>query len=642
LTARQIIFRRVALGVLALGLVLAAFVTGRLAWATRAVQRDLRAVGELAERSLQALDLDEAAVLLRTTRADLEKLGRAARPFLWMTPALGWVPGYGADLQAAPALLQFGSDLTAAAEWMLEPLLSLLGAQGELEGGGLQALQRSRPQLAEALSHARSAERMWEDLDHRELSPTLQEWVPQLDRAVRLVGVGARAGLIMPDVLGTDGRSTLLVLIQNEDELRATGGFVSGVALVTLRDGSIERVDFEDSYAIDDFSQPYPDAPQPLQEIMLSEVWVLRDSNWSPDYPTSARTAIDLYTISREAEIDGVLTVNQAAIRALIDALGPLQVDGHAQPVTGANVIAVARESWGQGQDSEGAASYGNVFMAAVVDAAVNRLQAGVDRATLLRLSSAAAEALDGRQILIYLVEPEAEGLITELGWDGAIRETPGDYWMVVDSNVGYNKVNALVRSEVAYDVDLSSLGRPRAQLTVRHHHPLAARDASCQQQPRYGETYREMMERCYWNYLRVYVPAASRLADATPHAVPASALLSGRASPAQVLVGPPESGRNVFATLLLLRPGETLETRFEYDLPATVLRALDQEFEYALTVQKQPGTHATPVRVRLRLPGGTRIVSSDPLPAARTGSMLEYALTLERDRVVRVVFSGR
>jgi hypothetical protein len=278
--------------------------------------------------------------------------------------------------------------------------------------------------------------------------------------------------------------------------------------------------------------------------------------------------------------------------------------------------------------------------MGGVVQASADRLGNGLDNAALYRLYKAGVEALEEKHVLLYLSEERAETLVAELGWDGALRDHPGDSLMVVDTNLGFNKANALVTTELTYVVDLVDLVRPQARLTVRHHHPLEPRDAPCQHQPRYDETYAQMMERCYWDYLRVYVPLSSTLVDATPRAIPASALLSQRPNPAHVTIGPAEKGRNVFSTLLLVRPSETVETSFVYNLSQEVLQAQGQEIAYALLIQKQPGTHATPVQVQVRLPEGSKLVRSEPAPASQTRSTLEYRLELRRDLVVRLVLS--
>ena len=118
--------------------------------------------------------------------------------------------------------------------------------------------------------------------------------------------------------------------------------------------------------------------------------------------------------------------------------------------------------------------------------------------------------------------------------------------------------------------------------------------------------------------------------------------MLSGIPVPAQVIVGPPEHGRNVLRTFLLLRPAETLETRFEYVLPKDVIQVHGRQIEYALLVQKQPGTNALPLDVRILLPADVQLLSSEPAPASQAGSIVDYRLALHRDQRLRVVLSER
>ena len=84
---------------------------------------------------------------------------------------------------------------------------------------------------------------------------------------------------------------------------------------------------------------------------MGSEQWVLRDANWSPDFPTTALEAISLYQISRPEKVDGVIGVNLKGIEMLVTGLEPLDVPGLPEPLTAANVVQILRESWNPSQD---------------------------------------------------------------------------------------------------------------------------------------------------------------------------------------------------------------------------------------------------------------------------------------------------
>ncbi|MCA1554618.1 MAG: DUF4012 domain-containing protein, partial [Chloroflexi bacterium] len=82
-------------------------------------------------------------------------------------------------------------------------------------------------------------------------------------------------------LVGFDGARSYLIIAQNEDELRATGGFISAVGLITVERGKVVASEFMDSYAVDNLGKPYPDPPDALRKYMLAYLWLFRDSNWS-------------------------------------------------------------------------------------------------------------------------------------------------------------------------------------------------------------------------------------------------------------------------------------------------------------------------------------------------------------------------
>ncbi|MBL7198542.1 MAG: DUF4012 domain-containing protein [Anaerolineae bacterium] len=637
--------RRVSLAACVLLLLLAVIWMGsalaRLRQAMSAVQADLDTLETLTAGGLHPVDPQEALALLRTTHRDLETLHAAGRPFLWMAPYLGWLPGYGPDIQAAPALLEIALGVASAGEKMAGSLSFLLNEADVQEppGRAVTSLHEAKPQITSALLDIQDAQTARERLKGHELSPRVQRWLDRLDRYLPLLEWGARAALVIPELLGVDEARTYLVLVQNEDELRATGGFISGVIRLTVEGGRVLELEFEDSYAVDDLRQPYPDPPDPLREVMLSGLWLFRDSNWSPDFPTSAQAAIALYALGRDVRADGVVALDQHALVLLIEVLGPLEVEGQPEPITAQNVIQAMRQAWSPaGEIDTEWWQHRKDFMAAVLAAVSRRWSDKMDPDTLRLLGRAALQSLEQKHLLIYLEDADAAALASDLGWDGALRPSAGDYLMVVDANVGFNKANAVIKESIAYTVHLDEMDAPRVTLVVQHRHTIEKRRAPCLHEPRYNLTYEQMMDRCYWDYLRVYAPLEARLIDATAHAISGQELLSGRPSPAQVMVGPPEAGHNVFATLLLVGQAETLETRFEYTLAESILRTRDGDTEYALLVQKQPGTQAIPLRVRILLPPGAQVKDSEPEPALLTSSELAYDLTLEQDRSLRIV----
>lgn len=610
-------------------------------WASL-LRADMQMMQSLTQNESQDRVLQETQKILAQTRGDLKGIQTEFALPLTLAPHLGWVPGYGEDLRAVPILLRIGLQMTEAGEQVIEIIQPVMSSPTDdaMPEVAIGALESNCPQLERALSLLDSAHRARQTISSHQLSPRLAGLVDRLDQMLPLMENGLRGTLALPEILGASEPRTYLILVQNEDELRATGGFISGVARVTLDRGRIVKLDFEDSYSVDDFSHAYPVAPKPLREVWGPVPWLFRDSNWNPDFPTTAQRAVELYRVRYEdVKVDGVVALDQQAIKRLVTALEPLDVVAYPQPVTGDNVLQAARDAWAPSEEEGLTREWWQQrkrFMGRVLVTAVRKMQNESEHVSLTNAAQAVLQSLEERHLFIYLLEdgPAAQTL-QEAGWDGAIQDVPRDYLMTVDTNLGFNKVNPLITERLTYTVDLRDQTEPRATLTLVHQHTGARTGKPCRHGSRYDLTYEQMMQRCYWDYLRVYVPQGSQLKEATSHLVPGELLLTGHDRPGQADVLPDQAGKSVFATFFVLGRGERTKTKFSYDLPPYVVGQAENAWHYRLYVQKQGGTRARAVRVVLHLPSEAEAVS--PIPTQREGNRLVYQLNLQADTTISV-----
>jgi hypothetical protein len=358
-----------------------------------------------------------------------------------------------------------------------------------------------------------------------------------------------------------------------------------------LDNGRITEIKLGDSYAVDNFEQPHPEPPSALREMMGADLWLLRDSNWSPDFPTSALIARALYAQDRGIDTDGAIALDMEAVRLLVEALGPLQMPGTRQQITGENAIAVIKQAWEspsttqntiQQADSSNWWEKRKDFMGVLAAAAMAKLQSG--DLNPLALAKALYEMLDGRHLQIAVDDPTTASLLTERRWDGALQPpSGGDFLAVVDTNVGFNKANAVVQSPIDYRVASDGAGLiATLRLTYTHAARPLAPGTLCDRTPRYGDSYDELTERCYWDYLRVYAPAGSEM-------VAAEGLERAKGER-----GEDNSNTTVFSGEFVLRPGERHEVVLRYRLPNSVATK-----PYRLFVRKQAGTIAPPLRLQ-------------------------------------------
>ena len=432
------------------------------------------------------MDLREVGENLRGAYEEIGALQRDTAPLLWLSKYLGWMPVVGDDLKAAPALLDVALSVTQAGTIAFDSLEPLMTWQEQSDFGErplaqvLDTLAEARPALEAAQAHLDAAEYRRSDIDQASLSTRAADLVDQLDDYLPLFQTGLDGARVLPDLFGASGTKSYLILAQNSDELRATGGFISAVGLLTLKDGQVSDITFEDSYAVDDFSHSYPDSPPEVLRYMGIDQWVFRDANWSPDFPTSAQKALELYRISRDVDADGVLALDQYAVQGVVAALGTLEVPDWPEPVTGDNVISLIRSAWAP-EDAEGTAAFDREwwgqrksFIGDLIGAMRDKLEAKPDDVNWFSLGQAVLQSLDERHLQIWLADErnEAANLLSERGWDGALSDTASDYLLVADTNLGFNKVNAIVQEELDYRVLFNTGGAAQATLTIKHANP--------------------------------------------------------------------------------------------------------------------------------------------------------------------------
>ena len=431
--------------------------------------------------------------------------------------------------------------------------------------------------------------------------------VKDVDPLLTLVQDALTIGLEFPRLMGAtgDGPKTYLLLVQNEDELRPTGGFITAVGTLLIQDGQISHLDFQDSSVLENWDRPYPAAPWQLQQYMNSRVLVLGDASWFTDFPTAALYAETLYSYADPHSVDGVIAFDQQMLVEILNVTGPVELEGKSSPIDSGNVIAYMRAAKIPTPQDLATPSWSNkAFMMKIADALVSKIFSGEIQPE--RLGEALWLGLNERHLLLKLDNSPLTALLERYRLDGAVRSGGGDYLMVVDTNVGFNKTNAVVESSLFYEVDISQPSTPTASLTVTHKNN--ADEIICKQWYKIRlpgeETY--PITDCYWDYLRIYLPAGTTLLEADPQFIPANWMIIKQDIPARVdTLDEGIEGVQAFGTLLVIPGGQSQKVGFHFKLPSGILLTQPgtDQITYHLTIQKQPGTLTDPISIHILLP---------------------------------------
>lgn len=637
--------------VLAILVVLVCIALGSKGWQLYTIARplltDVRTVATQLNTHPTPATLVALQPVLARIRSRTAMLQREAAPLLPLTRWLGWVPVYGADIASTESLLAIAVDLAVVADQTtaaFAPAIQAHPPDQPLHRTLLKHMVPLPPELEVARRSAARAAAIWETIPIDSLSPLLRQRLEPLGTLIPLTYDALMLAPVLPDMLGMNGPRQYLFIAQNPDELRATGGFIGVTGILRIDSGQVVEFVTRHSGAINDYrASPYPFPPEPFEHYMQIGLWAFQDANWSPDFPISARVAMDLYQRGQGAiDIDGVIAMNPAAMQLLLAVIGPVTVVDVPEPVSATNLIDYMRRGYNQELTGGVDPGLGNkAYLARLADAVVARIAPDPLRFDVLALVQALRRALDERHILIYMTDPVAGAFLAHRGWDGGVRPGTDDFLLVVDSNMGFNKVNANIEQSLTYVVDLTNPAAPEATLSVRHTHRVPIQRECRQRMAGPGPLrYEELTTDCYWNFLRVFVPDGSQLLNVRTNPVPAEWMLSGVGERGTVRMSQGESGSAVFSTFLVVPTGESRETLLHYRLPSTVLSRVKQSWRYRLKIQKQSGREPVPVIVQVRLPPQTRLVSASPVPISHSADALTLALDLARDRVIEVIFT--
>ncbi|MFW5941183.1 MAG: DUF4012 domain-containing protein [Chloroflexota bacterium] len=599
-------------------------------WRLARVALSLRAHQESAETlmegGLTGVDPDAAEELAYGLRADIVVLNREVRPFLPLARLFTWVPQVGPLFREAEPLLNMADGGTEAAAYAargLKPALALLqdgGGGEELIPQLLPILEAAEPDLRAADAAMRRVVEARNSIeDTSDLPWRVQSLLAQIDSKLYLAEE-MRLLPVLPALLGVDGQRTYLIVAQNEDELRATGGFITGAGLLTVDEGRILDLSFEDANVLDDWqNKPYDFPPDPLYELMGLELFLFRDTNFWPDYPTSAEHTMELYQYGQDSPpLDGIITINQEFVSRLLAVTGPVTISDLEMTVTSQNAIASLRDAWGMDEEESVSEWVPNRkdFLGPLAQSLKQQLFSNLGDIDLLFLAHTIHEAAQEKHLQMYVRDPQVAAVLDDINWDSRLEEAPqSDLLMAVDTNVGYNKVNELIERTLLYEVTLEADGTGTGELSLRYEHTgEQGAVEQCSQTIEYHETlqYESLMQRCFWNYLRVYVPTGSSLQEATRHEVSEDLFTMSQGWQGQPSMITERDGHTAIENFFLLQPGETLRSDYRYELPQVVTEQNDER-RYEFYLYKQSGQAEEAVEVRIHLPEGASVLSTTP-----------------------------
>jgi len=371
---------------------------------------------------------------------------------------------------------------------------------------------------------------------------------------------------------------------------------------------------------------------QPLRLYMQAGALYMRDIGWSPDFRIVGASASDLYYLDNDARPNAVISVTQWALVRLVSALGGIETSNG---FLAADQVIPNIES----QTDE----IGTDYLGVLMDDLLHGLSGEALAQKPLEIMLALNQMLITKEVMIWVESDVVQAELEKNGWSGKLPDASTDRLVVVDSNIGWNKVDRNIRRTLNYEVDLSELAKPSAAIRIEYENLSGDTARSCELHGPYLEknTYVARKEGCYWNYVRIYPPGVVNLITADQLLLPdgvtpvrANSVAEGTPSFVEVF---DEAGLH-FAGVVYVDPGGTSIFNIEYELPAGLVRIDSTSLSYNLRYFHQSGMRQRTVLVSVRMPNGF-IPDEATLQLADKfdGTTLHFSLDGTQDQVLAV-----
>jgi hypothetical protein len=457
---------------LLIALLLGAVVAGGavVAWQARTqarqVERDLTTARDLLAQAglLSAGQLDDRLVLV--DRAEAHTLAAQRRLGSPLLRVLGVLPVFGRDVRVARAVSASATGAvrsTATVVTALQPIQAgpptrasilkasdaLLGLHRSLEVD-LERVRASRPLLA---SGARAR--------YLEAAGTVSTSADRAGQALRLAA----------SLYGPPGTARWFLAFQNPAELRGTGGLIGEYGILESSPSGPRLVKVAPYEELDKLTRTGVGLPKQLagryERFAVDRAWSA--VNIPPDMPTVGRIATELYRKATGDRIDGMIAADPLAVAQILEAGGPIRVDGIRLTADNVAQETLVRAYVRYADDNnarkrflrQAAAGAFGAFRRALAERPVELLQG-------------LATAVQGRHVQIYSSDPAGQQALVGLGVGGsAAAPASGDYLMAVGVNAGGNKLDAFLRRTLQWRVSLAADGSARATASLVLHNTV-------------------------------------------------------------------------------------------------------------------------------------------------------------------------
>jgi len=355
-------------------------------------------------------------------------------------------------------------------------------------------LKESQKKLKQVSEDIRGFDLKSLPVEYQDRFGSLQENIPNL--IDNLEDLDSLLDLIC-DILGADGPQRYLLLFQNSNELRPTGGFMGSLALLDIKGGQIENIKVPEGGPYDLKAGFFENIVSPKPFWLINPNFNFWDANWFADFPTSAELILKYWEKSGGPTVDGVITINSDVMVEFLKIIGPINLKERNLEINSDNFIEEVQRI--VEIDDAGTAPKAIIgeMMSKVLEKVFNDQK--LDYLESLKLFN---NSMKNKDVQLYFSDLSLESAVTNYGWGGSMQDTSGDYLAVINTNIGGGKTDKFVKEKINHNVQVLSNGRIIDTLKIERNF--------------IKEKDNIFSQKANKTYLRVYLPLGVKLLEAS------------------------------------------------------------------------------------------------------------------------------
>lgn len=405
------------------------------------------------------------------------------------------------------------------------------------------------------------------------------------------------ASSVFSSILGEDDKKRYLIVFQNSNEIRATGGFMGSYALVDFYKGEIVEYEVPEGGIYDlkagffEFIKP----PKPFN-IMIPD-WRIQDSNWFFDFEESAKTIDYFFENSARTSVDGIIAINSNILKDLFAVIGDIKLEEYNITLDSEDATTKIQNIVSLNKHTNKPKEIINSLFSEVSKDIFN-----IDESKIFELLNFMNDSINKKNIMIYSKDQIIQEKIIKLGFSGNISNISQkdnkieDYLAIVDTSIGGGKTSEFIDREVKHNIKIYTNGDIISEIKINREF-------------KESEALDDQEIKINKEFIRIYTPYGSELIENTGFTKINTEKVENikqkdyykldninKYSYIETDTGTyiyNDEGKTIFGNFSLLKPGESQEIRLKYKLPFKIdfnSNFLNNYISYYLNLQKQAG----------------------------------------------------